>query len=875
MLDENVFLEYIRDTDCGGQRVGLYEGLVSLFRDGRLALIFDGLDEAGKKLVDIATYLGKGLGRSYKGRIVVSSRETLLDEALFDGARFQTLQVQPLTATMMDDVLRRRFEDPDDILAFKEQQSASENLREMGTNPLLLALQIGVFKLDDRRLPELRTDLYEKGVRMLLRRVEVDESGARNVALQAAAIVSTPSKNKKLSKAQARLQAKQDANIDAEVRVFVDVLCRMGYLLHIDMVTRDFSVGEVHEMLQDADLGDRLEDASAAWSDLVHDGRGILMCVEQNPRRLADKFDRENDIFRSTHLTFQEYFAARQCVINARESGEPSQLLKSFQIVFGLAPSPWLREVLLMVTEMLTPEEFKLLAEYYLDNDDGSGAANVRVTTMLKCRREDTTKGVGTYIKHRLSKARPVAMMASALCHPNDDLRSGALTEITEFGMAKDDVVSELLVRIRMQSSVDNPWFLRVGGIRSLGKLQLTTDEVITYLVDTGLDQAAPLLVCEEALRALKTLHAENSTLMADRLVKLLNGSTSDRAFAWNSVIRQLEVSNARVLDALAMCLSKDPHPARYLAKLRQERQPQAALELEPEPAAEMKRTPHSPERTQTRLVQARVPAPIPADETQPVPVAPPATAAREFPHLTQPEPEAPMHSAPVGSALILQAVGRVGATLLQRNGSDDVAAAVVLDMMEVIDQVLPGLMKHAKKLVSDVAFLKLLLSTLQSSSELGITLMWAIHRAASTAVMSDVESSRYDAYLCIQDFEDTLRQETSRDLMLDLLGLGDMSTDTHFFEQLMERLATPHSRFFAFSPLLHHVRAVDFSAVQASDIGDEEAEALRKTLGERLAKIDGIEALFLRKELQVGKFEVALPFWTGAIEVQAAANLS
>ena len=46
----------------------------------------------------------------------------------------------------------------------------------MGANPLLLALLIGVFLLGRQQLPELRTQLYEKGVQLLLRRVEVRRS---------------------------------------------------------------------------------------------------------------------------------------------------------------------------------------------------------------------------------------------------------------------------------------------------------------------------------------------------------------------------------------------------------------------------------------------------------------------------------------------------------------------------------------------------------------------------------------------------------------------------------------------------------------------------------------------------------------------------
>ena len=45
-----------------------------------------------------------------------------------------------------------------------------------------------------------------------------------------------------------------------------------------------------------------------------------------------------------------------------------------FEATFTARPNPWLREVLLMTTEMLSPEQFLQVAMYYLDADDGSGA---------------------------------------------------------------------------------------------------------------------------------------------------------------------------------------------------------------------------------------------------------------------------------------------------------------------------------------------------------------------------------------------------------------------------------------------------------------------------------------------------------------------
>eukprot|EP01047_Picozoa_sp_COSAG01_P046686 COSAG01_NODE_4404_length_5060_cov_11.077202_2_plen_1099_part_01 len=235
--DSELVMEYILHAKehCNGRKKGLYQELSQLFEEGKLALIFDGLDEAGIKLDHIANYIGTDLGQNYPGRMIVSSRESLFDEQLFLGDRFQMLQIQPLTEAMQDDVLHRRFKNPDDVTMFKQQQRASENLREMGTNPLLLALQIGVFMLDDRQLPELRTQLYEKGVRMLLRRVEKGEEGFRDVRAQAAAV--------KLPLSQ----------IDQRAHTLFTVLCHVGYLLHVDMLTRDFDVGTVCKMLQQAE----------------------------------------------------------------------------------------------------------------------------------------------------------------------------------------------------------------------------------------------------------------------------------------------------------------------------------------------------------------------------------------------------------------------------------------------------------------------------------------------------------------------------------------------------------------------------------------------------------------------------------------------
>ena len=67
-----------------------------------------------------------------------------------------------------------------------------------------------------------------------------------------------------------------------------------------------------------------------------------------------------------------------------------------------------------MAAEIISADEFQQWADYYLDLEDDSGAALVRVTQMLKCRREDTSTGVGAHIQKRLSEKRDVGLMAEA-----------------------------------------------------------------------------------------------------------------------------------------------------------------------------------------------------------------------------------------------------------------------------------------------------------------------------------------------------------------------------------------------------------------------------------------------------------------------------
>ena len=184
--------------------------------------------------------------------------------------------------------LLQRHEVEHAMAAFKQQARSSPSLCEMGANPLLLALLIGVFLRGRQQLPELRTQLYEKGVQLLLRRVEVGETGKRDPKALAAVLKDKPQRTQRR---QRRRQQQAAPTVDKakDPAVLMEVLCRMGYMLHVEKLTRDFAAGEVFALLEDegTDLGElSVDDACAAWEELIMDGRGILMCVERNPGTL-------------------------------------------------------------------------------------------------------------------------------------------------------------------------------------------------------------------------------------------------------------------------------------------------------------------------------------------------------------------------------------------------------------------------------------------------------------------------------------------------------------------------------------------------------------------------------------------------------------
>jgi hypothetical protein len=416
-------------------------------------------------------------------------------------------------------------------------------------------------------------------------------------------------------------------------------------------------------------------------------------------------------------------------------------------------------------------------------------------------------------------------MMVKALRHPCEELRDLALTEIEKFRMPKEEVAARLVDLANPESAGAFPWYIHQAGIQSLGKLQVKTEAVISTLVRIGFDRSEmwPVLgVVEEAVRAIKTLREENSDTVAARVVELLHGTPEDQQFVWITVIKSVRIEHPRVIAELRETMGSNLDVNAYLDRFDD-------IEPEPEPEPEMDAAPEAQAETSSAAQQI----------------------AETRSKLTS-----------LGSALT-----DPGTASQER--IDDVT-----EMMDVVNSVLPGVMTDAKELLTQGGELLTKLCDVGNNDDIGAVLCWTTQEIAVTALLQDAvggspSDEAQQSLARIIAFESSLRKQST--LVLGIAGIalppvvadddgydGDESGSSAdegsavdpFVEQLLGRLE--RSCPFAFSPLLHYFRAV---LDPGTDPNGERSDALRERVAGRLQEIGphSLEAMFLRKELQVG----------------------
>jgi len=424
-------------TDCSQK--GLYsmevvQTITKLFDMNQLLICVDGLDEAAEHRENLERSIDQAVLSAAQSRVLVSTREHSYthSRACLRLGEFRVLKVQPLTKHRQMDMISRRI--PVEDVEWFEQQLAetSQNNSELATSPFLLSLMIEVYKKHGA-LPTHRVDLYAKQVEGIVSRCVQNriDSGEKYQVLSVGDIESS----------------KEALELVTEFLETLSFICQMR------LQKRDFKVANCVADMQNIwqrDLPLFTDISNLLFKEPVV---GLLSRVG-------------NDTYRFSHLTLQEYLAAR-CTV--RLCGNNVE-----QLVQQLLPleSRWKREVLQFTACMLKEERlFIAFCKAVLQRDDGAGANCELVSAFLnESKAPDQVRlKVEIAVRERLLELRGTGNLIAGLCHPSPEMRELVLSEMGQFHIPSDPF-SDGTVETLKATAIDKAcaWYTRGAAIFSI-----------------------------------------------------------------------------------------------------------------------------------------------------------------------------------------------------------------------------------------------------------------------------------------------------------------------------------------------------------------------------------------------------------------------
>ena len=302
---------------CGASE----QELPTILFHGKAVILLDGLDEVVDKNSDkVIKEIREFAERFYKNQIIITCR-IAAQTYKFKGfteveiADFNKTQIAAFTEKWFLVVAKNSVKEAKaKTLEFIQKLKLAENqqIQELVNTPILLNLTCLVFQfLGD--FPSLRSELYKQGLDLLL--VRWDE--VRGIKRDDVNGLSLLHKIKLLSRVAENTFTQGDYFFPETklVQLIAD------YLSHLPHVPTD---------------ADALQVASRAVLKSLETQHGLLV-------------ERAHEIYSFSHLTFQEYFTAKEIVANAN-----SQTLREF--VTHIKEKRWL-SVFLLTAEMLHPAD--------------------------------------------------------------------------------------------------------------------------------------------------------------------------------------------------------------------------------------------------------------------------------------------------------------------------------------------------------------------------------------------------------------------------------------------------------------------------------------------------------------------------------------
>ena len=409
-------------------RIEIAEVMTQVVRLHGALVLVDGLDEAQtdhRVLIEVC--VDKACRDSQW--VTVSSRESAfeLSRKCCRLRRMAPVRMKGLDGTRRDQFIKKRMSSsPQSAEAFRAQLTlVAHQFPELESNPFMLALMIEVFKKDGN-LPQKRTDLYER---------QVDGVVARHAAKDG---------------------KRQDSELFGKASS--DFLQMLSYVCQVKLKKRDFQ-------WDSDDVQTEMSGLSAKWtwaSFPVADMARFLM--GQSPVGLLSRVG--DGVFRFSHLTLQEYLAARFLLRHFEHSPE--------EVVDGLRPlhDPWNRMVVQFAACMLSEEPFASFCGRVLECDEGDGVHCELVQDFLKER--GGSERVEKMVREKVLEIRGTDYLIAGLCHPSMEMRNLVLSEMKSFGVPPDPFAPTDGTAARLRHVAQDSgkvWYTRCAAILSLAQI--------------------------------------------------------------------------------------------------------------------------------------------------------------------------------------------------------------------------------------------------------------------------------------------------------------------------------------------------------------------------------------------------------------------
>jgi DNA-binding Xre family transcriptional regulator len=333
--------------------------VLSLFEAGRVLLLLDGLDEVQQQADNYVSREIRDFSQRFSNCRFVLTCRIAAKEYTFEN--FTEVEIADFDQEQIQSFVENWFAAKNSNLSkrFAEQLQENPSIYELASSPILLTLLCIEFE-DAGDFPKTRSELYQRATNTLLRKWD----------------------------------AKRGIKRDDVYKKF-SVQRKENLLSYLALTT--FEKGEYFWKQQDvqkhiASYIKNFPESPQIVEDLLLDSEAVLKSIEAQHGLLVE---RAKEIYSFSHLTFHEYFAAKEIVDKANpENFNDSSLLDLIKYTFY---KQW-REVFLLTSEMLNNADVFLLS---MKNQIDRAASHNR------------------YIQEILAWANQKSIQISSSHHPN------------------------------------------------------------------------------------------------------------------------------------------------------------------------------------------------------------------------------------------------------------------------------------------------------------------------------------------------------------------------------------------------------------------------------------------------------------------------